>query len=178
MPHDVVIRYGRIEPDPWRFLDAEEAAGPLPPAHAAVPLAAWRARRPEFLARAGATGVWLEPGDDLGGIAPDLGRLALVAVRFPKFTDGRGYSIATLLRTRHAYSGELRAIGDVGRDQLFALARVGFDAFVLPPHRDPEAALASFRDFGMAYQASADSPLPLFRRRLAAGSLAPEASRG
>ncbi len=75
-----------------------------------------------------------------------------------------------LLRTRLGYAGELRAIGDVGRDQLYYLARVGFDAFRLPDARDPEAALASLDAFTVRYQGSVDDPLPLFRRRSAAGA--------
>ncbi len=81
-----------------------------------------------------------------------------MAVHFPKLTDGRGYSIATLLRRRHGYRGELRAFGDVGRDQLWYLARVGFDAFRLPGHRDPEAALAALETFSVRYQAAAGDP--------------------
>jgi uncharacterized protein (DUF934 family) len=90
---------------------------------------------------------------------------ALVAVNFPQFTDGRGYSSARLLRERYGWRGELRAIGDVFRDQLFYLARCGFDAFALRQGEDAQAALAAFDDFSDAYQTAADRPLPLFRRR-------------
>jgi uncharacterized protein (DUF934 family) len=86
-------------------------------------------------------------------------------VNFPKFTDGRGYSTGRLLRERYGYRGELRAIGDIFRDQLLYLSRCGFDAFVLRPGEDPQAALAAFGDFSEAYQAAVDRPLPLFRRR-------------
>ena len=114
--------------------------------------------------------MWLKPDDEPLDIAADLGALAIVAIHFPKFTDGRGYSIAALLRTRYGYKGELRAFGDVGRDQLFLLKRCGFDSFSLPPHRDPEAALAGLADFSERYQGSVDDPLPLFRKRAAAGA--------
>ena len=165
MPHDVVIRNRELQPDAWRIVGlereaAEEHAGPI-----VVPLAAWKERRAALLRRLEPIGVWLETEHDPAEIAPDLARLALIAVRFPKFTDGRGYSIASLLRRRHGYRGELRAFGDIGRDQLFYLSRVGFDSFVLPAHRDPRAALAAFDDFTVRYQAGADEPLPLFRRR-------------
>ena len=113
---------------------------------AIVPLALWRAERAALLAR-GDVGVWLAPTDDPGTVAEDLAALAVVAVDFPKFTDGRGYSIARLLRDRYGYTGELRAIGDVLRDQLFALAECGFDAFALRADRDAAAALASLDDF-------------------------------
>jgi uncharacterized protein (DUF934 family) len=94
-------------------------------------------------------------------------------VSFPKFTDGRGFSTARLLRERYRYRGELRAVGDVLRDQLLFLARCGFDAFALRADQDPDAALAAFEDFTEAYQGGTDQPLPLFRRRLAEAALAP-----
>ena len=168
---DRVIRIAgdkaRVEPELWRYADlpGEAAPSPLGEGPIVVPLAQWRAKRYELVVRREPVGVWLEPDDDPALIAADLGRLALVAVRFPKFADGRGYSTAVLLRTRHGYEGELRAIGDVGRDQLFLLKRCGFDSFALAPHRDPEAAVASLNDFSLRYQGSVDDPLPLFRKR-------------
>jgi uncharacterized protein (DUF934 family) len=75
-----------------------------------------------------------------------------------------------VLLRRAGYRGELRAFGDLGRDQLFYLARVGFDAFSLRPGADPHAALASLRDFSEAYQGSVNQPAPLFRRRETAGT--------
>jgi uncharacterized protein (DUF934 family) len=107
----------------------------------------------------------LEPGDDPAAVAGRLGAAARVEVNFPKFTDGRGYSIARLLRERHGYKGELRAVGDVLRDQIFYLSRCGFDAFLLREDQDAEEALAALHDFSEAYQASVERPEPLFRRR-------------
>jgi uncharacterized protein (DUF934 family) len=135
-----------------------------------LPLSAWPARREEMLARRQPLGVWLAPQDDPAAIAADLQHLALIAVHFPKFTDGRGYSTAVLLRMRYGYRGELRAIGDLGRDQLFLLKRCGFDSFALASHRDPEAALDGLEDFSLRYQASVDDALPLFRKRERAGA--------
>src|SRR5512144_1436101 len=80
-----------------------------------VPLALWLARRSALIAR-GDTGVWLAPADDPGALADDVPRMPVIAIDFPQFTDGRGYSHARLLRERHRFAGELRAIGDVGRD--------------------------------------------------------------
>ena len=107
----------------------------------------------------------LEPHDDPAAHACRLAGAARVEVNFPKFSDGRGYSIARLLRERHGYTGELRAVGDVQRDQLFYLSRVGFDAFLLREGEDAAAALAALADFSEAYQASVERPQPLFRRR-------------
>jgi uncharacterized protein (DUF934 family) len=109
----------------------------------------------------------LEPGDDPAALAASLGGLKVVAVNFPKFGDGRGYSIARLLRERYGYRGELRAVGQVARDHLYFMAQCGFDAFELRAGEDPGEALAAFNDFSEAYQASVARPQPLFRRRRA-----------
>lgn len=169
---DHVIRNGRLEPDPWTLVAAapgDEAGHALAAGPLLVPLALWKAKRAQLLARREPLGVWLGPDDEPRELAGDLDALALVAVHFPKFTDGRGYSSAALLRTRHGYRGELRAFGDVGRDQLFYLKRCGFDSFSLAAHRDPQAALAGLGDFSLRYQGSVDDPVPLFRRRSSAG---------
>jgi uncharacterized protein (DUF934 family) len=168
-----VIRNGRVEPDIWVLVGVaspDELAQPLPAEPVVVPLAYLKEHRAELAARGEPVGVWLKPDDEPAELAPHLASIELVAVQFPKFTDGRGYSTAALLRTRYGYQGELRAIGDVGRDQLFLLKRCGFDSFSLPPHRDPEAALAGLKDFSERYQGSIDDPVPLFRKRIATGA--------
>lgn len=125
-----------------------------------VPLALWPQHRGEPR-----TGVLLEPADDPATLQADLAGIPVIAVNFPKFTDGRGYSIAFLLRKRFGYRGELRAVGDVQRDQFFYMQRAGFNAFLLKDGKDPQAALASLRDFTIPYQASADARAPMFRLR-------------
>jgi len=107
----------------------------------------------------------LEPHEDPAALAAMLERLSLIAIRFPKFGDGRGYSIARLLRERYGYEGELRAVGDVGRDSLSYMEKSGFDAYLLRDGEDPAEALTGFTDFSEAYQASVTQPVPLFRRR-------------
>lgn len=94
--------------------------------------------------------VRLEPGDD--PLAVELDGVARVEVSFPKFGDGRGYSLARLLRTRRRYRGELRAVGHITRDLLFFLEHCGFDAFELREGENPHEALASFEDFSHSYQ--------------------------
>jgi len=160
-----LIKHRSIATDSWQPLDQ----GALPAAgDVIVPLAVWLAERDGLLARDGRVGVLLQPNDDPSWLAADVGRLALVAVDFPAFTDGRGYSTARLLRERYGYRGELRAVGDVQRDQLFYLHRVGFDAFQLKDGADVTDALTAFDDFSESYQAAVDQPSPLFRRRAAA----------
>ena len=126
-----IIRHRAAIQDDWLLLD-QGAAGALPfSGDVIVPLDLWLSERDALSFRLGRIGVWLDAGTDPAALAPDLARLGLIAVRFASFTDGRGYSIARLLRERHGYRGELRAIGDVLRDQLYYLSRCGFDAFAL-----------------------------------------------
>jgi len=134
-----------------------------------VPLTIWQARKQELADRAaqGEVGVWLESFElleDLLASVADINSLPLIAIHFPRFVDGRGFSLAALLRTRHGYKNELRAIGDVLRDQLFFMHRVGFDAYVIRADRSAEDALASLRDFSSPYQGAVDNPLPVWRR--------------
>ncbi|KAF0180111.1 MAG: DUF934 domain-containing protein [Hyphomonadaceae bacterium] len=107
----------------------------------------------------------LFPTDDPLSLDGLLAGVAVIAVDFPKFSDGRGLSTAALLRRRLGYAGELRAVGDVARDQLFQMARCGFDAFQLRAGQDAEDALRAFTDFGEVYQSATDGHAPIFRRR-------------
>lgn len=164
----LIIKDRNVVTDPWLLLEPAADGGlpPVPPAgDIIVPLAVWRAQRDDLLARAGRIGVWLDSHEDPAAIAGDLGWFEVVAVKFPKFTDGRGYSTALLLRDRYGYKGELRAVGEVFRDQLFQLASCGFNAFALREREDRHDALAAFSEFSEIYQATVERPIPLFRRR-------------
>lgn len=114
--------------------------------------------------RGAARGVWLAPTDDPAVLARHLDTLPLIAVDFPTFTDGRGYSTAALLR-RLGYRGQLRAIGDVLIDQLYFLKRVGFTSYALRADQDAALAVAALKTYSDAYQGAADQVLPAFRRR-------------
>ena len=116
----------------------------LPGGAVIVPLAVWNARKAELQARGTPVGVWLDVTDGPEAIAAELAAFAVIGVNFPKFTDGRGYSTARLLRERYGYTGELRAIGDVLHDQLFLMARCGFDAFALKDGKDVAKAVNAF----------------------------------
>ena len=96
--------------------------------------------------------VRLEPTDDPAAFADRLARAARVEVHFPKFGDGRGFSIGRLLRERYGYTGELRAVGHLTRDHLLYLERCGFNAFELRPGEDAREALAGFEVFSTSYQ--------------------------
>jgi len=166
-----IIKNARIVDDAWQTFklaegDTAETIA-LPTTPTLVPLAVWQARRDELLARQTPFGLWLDSHEGPEEIADDLDRFALIAVNFPKFADGRGYSTARLLRERYGYRGELRAIGDVQRDQLFLLRRCGFDAFAVRADKDIRDALDGLDAFSERYQSAVDEPLPLFRRRTA-----------
>lgn len=169
-----IIKERRLATDDWKVLELAENETPqsvrLPVGPILVPVAVWQARREELIRRnwehGEPLGVWLAPDQGPESIAEDLGDFSVVAVQFPKFSDGRGYSTARLLRERFGYRNELRAFGDIGQDQLFFLNRVGFDSFVVKETGDDlSEALAAFDSFPEAYQAASHQPVPLFRRR-------------
>ena len=160
-----LIKDGAVLPDRWSLLRDAMASADLPhAAPAIVPLASWLVHRDSLRIR-GDVGVWLAPHEDPYALAADVAELPLIAVDFPQFTDGRGYSIARLLREPLRFRGELRAIGDVQRDQLFALAECGFDAFALRADDDATAALAGLTAYRAVYAPTARTPQPRFRRR-------------
>lgn len=149
----------------------EQIAGAQIPAQGkvVVPLAVWLARKAEFAARvaAGELGVWLETHEMIEALVEDqadLNVFPLLAIHIERFADGRAYSTANLLRSRFGFKGELRAVGDVLRDQLYFLRRCGFDAFQIRADRSAEDALASFKDFSEPYQAAVHIDQPLWRR--------------
>ncbi len=135
----------------------------VPAGKVIVPLPVWNCQFEALRGRM-ELGLWLAGFERIEDIPDDIHRFPVIAVDFHKFTDGRGYTLAYRLRTQHGYRGELRAMGDIQRDQLFYLKRVGFDAFAVREDKDLQTALAGFDDFSVTYQASADTAVPLFRR--------------
>ncbi len=170
-----IIKNRAIVEDSWSVVRAAEDgtlphAAALPAGKVIVPLALWQSQRDALVASRSRDelGVWLAPESEPADLVADFGQLALIAVDFPVFRDGRGYSTARLLRERYGYQGELRAIGDVLRDQLRFYERCGFDAYALRADKDIEDALKAFTEFTVQYQGAFDEPAPLFRRRRAA----------
>lgn len=162
-----IIKNKTVVEDDWRVLrpeDQETAESVVvPEGKVIVPLKVWLAQRNTLQQRSD-IGVWFASDERPEDLKPDVQRLPVIAVDFPKFSDGRGYSIAYNLRARLGFAGELRAIGDVLRDQLFYMQRVGFDTFEPRPDRDINEALKGFADFSEVYQTSYDQNTPLFRR--------------
>ncbi len=119
-----------------------------------------------FSRRAGRTGVVWPNNRDLDDLVPWLGRLAAVALVFPTFRDGRAYSQARLLRERHGYKGELRATGQVLRDQFVFMLRAGFDAFEVKKDADAEAFAATVKRYSVFYQPTGDGRITALHRRM------------
>lgn len=155
----------RIERDDWHYLDPDNAdAYSLGGGRVVVPAEYAIAHADSLFATEREIGVRV-PGDaELETIEPLLGYVALIAVDFPAFNDGRGLSLAVLLRTRCGFRGELRAVGDVHTDMMHYLERCGFDSYLLPDARDPETALDALSSLTDFYQGSVAQPLPAYRR--------------
>ncbi len=122
-----------------------------------------------WLAEGRRVGVLLKPDEPVEGLAYDLPRIAVVALDFPKFRDGRAFSAAALLRERYGYTGEIRAVGDVLRDLAKDMVRCGFNTFEPADGSTPEHWAASAFRFRHVYQSAADRRAPAFRERMGEG---------
>lgn len=162
-----IIKDQAVVMDDWTVLRLNEGETPetvtVSDGKVIVPLKVWQVQRTALQNRSD-IGVWFASDERPEELKDDVAKLPVIAVDFPKFSDGRGYSIAYNLRARLGYTGELRAIGDVLRDQLFYMHRVGFNSFATRPDRNIHDALKGLTDFSETYQASWDQKLPLFRR--------------
>jgi len=163
-----IIKHDQVIDETWQLLAKDTSLDSVPNSgDVIVPMALWCEHNHALKVRDGGLGVWLDSDEQVEEIADDLAHFQVVALNFPAFTDGRHFSSARLLRERYDYKGEVRAIGDVLRDQLFFMKRCGFDAYAVRADRDPYDALEGLKDFSEVYQAATDQPQPLFRRRLA-----------
>ncbi len=165
MPENIIIN-GEIRKDNWQYLDKDETdLAALPKGDVVVSLAFWSQNKAALADHDGLLGVFLDSSDEPEAIADDLEKFALVAVNFPTFTDGRGYSSARILRERYKYERDIRAVGDVMQDQLFYMHRCGFTSFAIKEGKDINEALSGLNGISYSYQAAADNPVPLFRQR-------------
>jgi uncharacterized protein (DUF934 family) len=156
-----LIKDRTIIEDSWQLVSDESAE--IPDGAVIVPLSVWQARKEE-LAKRDQLGIWLNSDESPREITESIGQFQLIAINFPAFADGRGFTYGRELREQMKFTGELRAIGSFMRDQLYYLQRCGFNAFSLEG-ADMEAAITSLKDFSNNYQAAIDEPAPLFRRR-------------
>lgn len=149
-----LIKNGALTQDQWRF-PAE--AAPLPETGlVAVSLARWQRERVALMARGMPLGLKLTSGDQIEEIAADINAFDLIAIEFPTFQDGRPYSTARLIRERYGFEGELRATGDVSRDQFLFMYRCGFDAYEVVANDVLESWLRAVSEISIWYQPTDD----------------------
>ena len=162
-----IILDGAVVDDNWQVIreEAPTSLEQISDGQFLLPLESWNAIQARVKTMPENLGLWLNSTELPEQIEGDINAIPVIAVDFPAFADGRGFSIGTLLRQRYGYKGQLRAIGKPIRDQLSYLIRCGFNAFQLAEHYDAEAALASLKDFSDSYQTAVDQSTPLFRRR-------------
>ena len=158
-----LIKHGRTTSDPWQRIDDE--AGLPAGTDVIVPLARWCEAAVSLSQHDARVGVVVDPEADIDTLRPLLCGLDLVVLEFPTFVDGRHYSNAVRLRSHYAFSGEIRAAGDLQRDQLNYLQRCGFDAFELADDVDVEDFLRGAGDFSGVYQYALDRRTPAYRLR-------------
>ena len=158
-----LLKDGKIVDDVWAFVeDGHELS---PGGCVVVSLGRFLSEHDQLLARNQSIGVRLQNTDGPALLAPFLGQIHLIELQFPKYTDGRALSQAQLLRRRHGYTGEIRATGQVLRDQLRLMIRSGFDAMAIE-ETDAEAVYAfSSHEFSEFYQSAADGSVSIFEKR-------------
>lgn len=167
MPNQTLrlIRNGVLEADLWQFDDAASLTLPPDEAHWMITLDSWKTNQDALHLRKNPVAILVpsstEPNDFLPLREHDINTLsiAFIAIGFPSYTDGRGFSLAQILRNQYGWRGELRAVGDVLIDTIHYLARCGFDSFLVKEGHDPELALKSFETFTVHYQKSYLKPV-------------------
>lgn len=158
-----------LQDDPWVFINSEEdLIQHKIPGKLILPLKLWESMRPAEVSQGhevSLNGVWLAPDDDEELLIPWLAVLPLIALQFPSFRDGRAYTQAYVLKARLGWSGELRAVGDVLRDQLSHMRQCSFNSFAIREDKSAIDALKGLSGISVLYGRSAIEPRPLFRRR-------------
>ncbi len=158
----LLINHAVVSDDRWLLVDADNLSGHLND-DIVVPFELYVAQREPLLRAKGQLGVEINGDQDLDVLLQDLDKLALIAIEFPVFSDGRGFSFARILR-RAGFKGQIRAVGDVTRDRLAYMERCGFDAFAIADERYSDEVLSAFTEVSVQYQGCADDERPIFRR--------------
>ena len=159
------IKDNQIIEDTWQRVEQIETVAELPQGDIIVPFTWWREHADTLQQHSGKLAICINGDDEVEDVAEVANKFELIALDFPAFKDGRCYSHARLLRDRYRYSGELRAVGDVLRDQLFYMKRCGIDSFQVKEGKDMEDALKGFLDFTVRYQTAADGAAPVYKAR-------------
>jgi len=157
-----LLKGGAVVDDAWVAVGDTD---PLPVSPVIVPFKRWQAEREALIARSTPIGVRVPNSQDVSALAPDIARFGTIVLEFPKFNDGRAYSQARVLRERMGYKGELRATGNVLRDQLLFMHRAGFDAFEVAKGDAVEAWKAALAEFSVFYQPTRDGRPDISRLR-------------
>ncbi len=166
----LIINQQRADQDSWNYIGGELSDADLSArlqsqgGDLLVDWAVWKEYRQQLLSRDGQLGVRIDGFVELEELAPELERLALIAIDFPAFSDGRGFSQARQLRQQYDYKGQLRAVGDVTWDRLRFMGRCGFDAFEIAEDRYSDDMLGAFAEISVRLQGSVDDPRPIYRQ--------------
>ena len=160
-----VIKNKTVITDDWKLIRELDNSASIPEGNVILPFSYWKAKRDELLKQDTEHAVWINGSINTEELVDDLESFSLIALDFPAFKDGRSYSHARLLRDRYHFQGELRAIGDVLRDQLFFMQRCGIDSFEVREDKNVEDALKGLEDFTVRYQAAADDAIPVYKLR-------------
>ncbi|WP_444888780.1 DUF934 domain-containing protein [Microbulbifer sp. JMSA008] len=168
-PSELILN-GEVSANDWQLLpqlEEEETIDPntLPSGKLILPLRQWLAHREALAERSAEVGVWIDSDEGAELIGNEANNFPLIAVNFPAFADGRGFTAGRMLRERFGFKGELRAVGGFMRDQLTYLQRCGFNAYAFEGNQSLTSLKESLQDFGDSYQSGVDQPLPMFRRR-------------
>lgn len=150
-----LLKDGKLVEDSWTPLSEDAEA--TPEGDVIVTLEQWQAGRERLRGHNGRLGLRLKSDQSPAAIADDLGHFQLIALEFPRFGDGRAYSYARLLRERYGFTGELRAVGNVLRDQLLFMLRCGFDAFEIANEKAVEAWREAVAEIDLFYQPTGNS---------------------
>jgi uncharacterized protein (DUF934 family) len=161
----LLINQKLVENDPWLTIDPETLGevAELPAGDIIVPFSYYQEHAESLKSRSAGVAVKVTGDDDLASLYAIADRFPLIAIEFPVFRDGRGFSIARQL-VRVGYTGEIRATGDVARDRLAYMQSSGFNAFLIPEQRFSSADLTAFSEISVNYQGTTEDPRPIFRR--------------
>ena len=160
-----VIKDNRIIEDEWQRLKEIDVVDELPEGKVIMTFTYWQANRDRLIAQNKKYAVCINGDVETEEVVKDMEHFELIALDFPVFTDGRSYSHARLLRERYGYTGELRAVGDVLRDQLFFMQRCGIDSYQVREDKNIEDALNAFTELSVKYQTAADRVQPVYKLR-------------
>ncbi|MCW8886376.1 MAG: DUF934 domain-containing protein [Motiliproteus sp.] len=165
----LIIDQQPVQQDSWTYLASEEGVAPdlssvADSSDLLVDWSCFQQCKEQLLGRSGGLGVRIDGFANLDELSCDLDQLSLVAIEFPSFADGRGFSQARLLRDSLGFAGQIRAVGDVTWDRLRFMHRCGFDAMEVSEDRYSEDMLKAFGEIEVRLQGAADDPRPIYRQ--------------